>query len=124
MEEIYIEGGKSTPKIETNFHNGIIKIEGKSYPENTYEFYEPFLNRLEKFLNNEIKDKLQVDIEITYFNSSSTRVFYEIFELLENKSDKYDIIINWICDSEDEISLDIGNEFKEDFDKLINLVEK
>lgn len=123
MEDINIEADKSMPEIKTDFNNGKIKIHGKSYPENTYEFYEPLMLQLEKFFKQEDTKKLQVDINITYFNSSSSRVFYELFELFEDNKEKYDITINWIYDEDDEITFDVGSEFKEDFEDLINLVK-
>lgn len=40
-------------------------------------------------------------MEITYFNSSSSKLFFDMFDLLdENNNDE--LVINWIYDEENE----------------------
>lgn len=124
MTNISIEPTKYTPKIIMDADNGTIEISGKSYPENTFEFYAPVITWLEEYFNNP-KETTTLNMEIIYFNSSTSKLLFDLFDFLEDKSESYNIIINWIYDEENETALEAGEEFMEDFETLnINLKEK
>ncbi len=125
MENLYIEEMKYTPSIEMNVDEGTITIIGKSYPENTFEFYAPVMTWTENYFNGNAQKKTVVNLEIIYFNSSSSKLFFDFFDLLEEASEKNNIEINWIYDKENESALEAGEDFQEDFETLsINLVAK
>jgi len=124
MEILNIEATKYTPAIELN-PNGVISLRGKSYPENTFEFYEPIMEWIEKYFEESPTQKTIVNMEIIYFNSSSSKLFFDFFDLLDENSEKYDVEINWIYDEENESAEEAGEDFIEDFEDLnINLVTK
>ena len=122
MENLIIEETKYTPAISLDV-NGTISIVGKSYPENTFEFYAPVMEWLGTYFEEGNK-KLTLNMEITYFNSSSSKLFFDMFDLLdENNSDE--LVINWIYDEDNESALEAGEDFKDDFEDLtINFVTK
>jgi SiaC family regulatory phosphoprotein len=125
MENLKLEATKYTPEISLET-SGVITLKGKSYPENTFEFYEPFMNWTKEYFCQASSPKsMVINIEITYFNSSSSKLFFDFFDLLdENKSD-FDITVNWLYDEENESALEAGEDFVEDFTELkINLVKK
>jgi SiaC family regulatory phosphoprotein len=122
MENLIIEETKYTPAISLDV-NGTVSIVGKSYPENTFEFYAPVMEWLAAYFEEGNK-KLTLNMEITYFNSSSSKLFFDMFDLLdENNSDE--LVINWIYDEDNESALEAGEDFKDDFEDLtINFVTK
>lgn len=123
MENLRIEETKYTPLIKMD-PNGTIELVGKSYPENTFEFYVPMMEWTKEYFETSAADVTTVNMEITYFNSSSSKLFFDFFDLLEENNDK-NIVINWIYDEENESALEAGEDFMEDFEDLtINLVEK
>lgn len=125
MENLYIPATKYTPEINLDADKGLIEIKGKSYPENTFEFYAPVIKWIEEYLKCCVKDKVTVNMEIIYFNSSSSKLFFDLFDLLDEVKDRYDITINWIYDEENESAEEAGEDFIEDFENLkINLVKK
>ena len=125
MENLYIPATKYTPEILLDAKNGVIEIKGKSYPENTFEFYEPVMKWIEEYLKCCAKDEITVNMEIVYFNSSSSKLFFDLFDLLDEVKDKYKITINWIYDEENESAEEAGEDFIEDFEDLdIKLVKK
>lgn len=125
MENLIIKETKYTPEVNFNTSAGILNIKGNSYPENTLEFYDPILNLMENFFKKTQKRDISLNIEIVYFNSSSSRVFFEIFDLIEDFSSKLNFTINWIYESGNEGVLEIGEDFKEDFEKLnFNIIVK
>lgn len=124
MENLTIEETKYTPKIELNI-DGTISMTGKSYPENTFEFYAPVIQWIEEYFETGAKETTTVNMEITYFNSSSSKLFFDFFDLLEENSSDNKIEINWIFDEENESAEEAGEDFQEDFEELtINLVAK
>lgn len=118
MENLIIKETKYTPEVKFNTNDGVLNIKGNSYPENTLEFYDPILNLMENFFSKTKNKDITLNIEIVYFNSSSSRVFFEIFDLIEDFSSKINFTINWIYESDNEGVLEIGEDFKEDFQKL------
>lgn len=124
MENLNIEKTKYTPSINFNAQNGVLELVGKSYPEDTFEFYKPMVDWLEKYFLE--KDEATLNIEMIYFNSSSSKLFFDLFDHFEELSnDGKDINVNWIYDKENESGLEAGEDFQEEFEKLnFNLVIK
>jgi len=124
MENLHIEATKYTPNIILDI-NGTISLVGKSYPENTFEFYTPMINWVKEYFETSSAELTTVNMEITYFNSSSSKLFFDFFDLLEENSENNNIKINWIYDEENESAEEAGEDFIEDFEDLdINLVIK
>ena len=125
MEGLHIESTKYTPEIDLNAEKGILEINGKSYPENTFEFYAPIMDWLEQYFKNP-KEPTIVNMEIIYFNSSSSKWFFDFFDFLEEEAEKgHKIVVNWIYDEDNDVAEEAGEDFKEDFESIeINLVTK
>ena len=126
MENLNIPATKSSPEIDFNIQTNILSITGESYPENTTQFYEAVFTWLEKFLDELETQEVAVNIELIYFNSSSSKVLMDLFDNLEEASEEdKNIVVNWIYDEDNEASLEYGEEFAEDMESLtFNLVEK
>lgn len=125
MEKITIEKTDTTPYISIDIENSIIDIFGKSFPENAYSFYEPVLNKFKEIFSNDID--IKINIELLYLNSSSLKIFFDIFDIWENNilTKNSNIEIFWIYDIENDIAQEMGEDFIEDFKDLnISLVEK
>jgi len=124
MENLNIEATKYTPKINLDL-NGTLSLVGKSSPENTFEFYKPMIEWVNGYFDSNPADKTVVNMEIIYFNSSSSKLFFDFFDILDEKKADYNIEINWIYDEENETAEEAGEDFIEDFEELtINLVTK
>ncbi|ACM93789.1 conserved hypothetical protein [Nautilia profundicola AmH] len=124
MEKIYIEPTRYTPEIYLDPDKGIISLKGKSYPENTFEFYEPIMKWIKEYSKNP-KDTTTVNMEIVYFNSSTSKLFFNLLDILDEMRDKSKVIVNWIYDKENENAKEAGEDFVEDFPEMdIRLVEK
>jgi hypothetical protein len=122
MQELYITASQYTPEIRMNSQTATIEITGKSYPENTFEFYTPVLEWLEEYFQNP-KEETLFNMEIIYFNSSSSKLFFDLFDLLEEHISNSKITIYWIYDVENETAQEAGEEFQEDFENL-NIILK
>ena len=124
MAEVDIKKTELTPSVFFDKKEGLVEIKGDSLPENTYTFYKPLMDALEEYLNSP-NDKTIVNLEITYFNSSTSKLLFDLFDMLENASQKYTIEVNWIYDKDNESMQEAGEDFKEDFEDLnVNMVSK
>lgn len=126
MDNLVIEATKYTPYISLNADTNVLELKGETYPENTAEFYSPVFEWLEDYLGQLGEEEVTVNMEIIYFNSSSSKVLMDLFDRFEDAvKEGKKITINWIYDREDESALEYGEEFQEDLDTLkLNLVEK
>ncbi|MBF0265727.1 MAG: DUF1987 domain-containing protein [Gammaproteobacteria bacterium] len=126
MDNLYIEPTKSSPQIDFNADTNILTMIGESYPENTIKFYVPIIDWLEKFTNSISNQSVEVNIELIYFNSSSSQILINLFDLLEQAQQKGNhITINWIFDKDNDSALESGEDFQEELSHItFNLVEK
>ena len=95
METISIEGTTKTPTITFDTGKGVFEIKGRSIPENSIEFYKPLVDWLEKYAAKP-QGTTNVNIQLEYFNTSSSRCILDVFKKLEaiNKGGSQ-VIINW-----------------------------
>ncbi len=125
MDNLNIEASNSTPAIIADASSGVVQIRGKSYPENTFEFYQSTLNWLTDYLAAD-GAQLNITFEILYFNSSTSQVFYDLFDLLEEaRAAGKGIVVNWEYDEENVSAEEAGEDLKEDFEAIeFNLIVK
>ncbi|PCI25321.1 MAG: hypothetical protein COB67_10800 [SAR324 cluster bacterium] len=125
MDNLQIDATKFTPQIFFDVTSQVLEIRGKSYPENTAEFYEPVFEWIKRYLVEIGNIPFTVNIQLDYFNSSSSKVLMDLFDLLDNKArEMSEVTINWYYDEEDDIFLEHGEEFQEDLDFVdFNLIE-
>lgn len=108
MENLHIEATKYTPEITTDAAKGELKLYGSSYPENANEFYLPVNQWIEHYLSSD-NMKLTVNFYIYYFNTSTSKSFLNILEILEKFSSQgKNIEVNWHYTVDDDDSLDSG----------------
>lgn len=117
METISIEGTPKTPTITFDTNKGFLEIKGRSIPENSIEFYKPLVDWLEKYATKP-QPATNVNIQLEYFNTSSSKCILDVFKKLEaiNKSGSQ-VIINWFYEEDDEDMLEAG----EDYQAIINV---
>lgn len=119
MNNLVIEKTYSTPYVYFNAENGKLVLSGESFPENASRFYTPVIQWIGDYIKEPSAKKIEVDFEITYFNSSTSKVFLNIFRTLEQAVEYgRDIRVNWRCNAENESSIECGEEFKEDLESL------
>jgi len=113
--EYFVAATETTPEISFDRHANTISIKGESYPENSANFFAPFFNLLEDYLATESEDAIELNIELVYFNSSSSQVLHDIFDKLEEQAKKgRKVTVNWRYHHKNDMSLEYGEEFAED----------
>lgn len=114
MENIKLEGTPKTPTVEFDFNNGSLLIKGRSIPENSIEFYKPLIDWIENY-SSSAKDKTTLNVQLEYFNTSSSKCLLDVFKKLERISNQVEI--NWYYEEDDEDMLEAG----EDYDAIIDI---
>ena len=112
MEPILIEGTPKTPSVKYDPEKGVIEIKGRSIPENSIEFYKPLVDWLEDYSKSP-KEKTLVNVQLEYFNTSSSKCILDVFKKLEaiHKSN-HDVLINWYYEEDDEDMLEAGEDYE------------
>ena len=119
MENLYIEASDCTPTISFNCEQNVLNICGTSYPENTSSFYAPVFSWLKDYFAQLEEGELDVNIEIIYFNSGSSKILLDFFDLLDGAAFRgIDVTVNWRYEEDDIDMLEYGEEFFEDFRRL------
>jgi len=96
MENLIIKATKYTPEINLDASSKILTIVGKSYPENTFEFYKPVSLWVEEFLETQYEDEIVFNIELEYLNSSSLKAYFDLFDCIELAHEKgQNLVINF-----------------------------
>ncbi len=91
---------------------GVIEIKGRSIPENSIEFYKPLVDWLEEYAKKP-PEKTQVNVQLEYFNTSSSKCILDVFKKLEaiHKA-KHEVVINWFYEEDDEDMLEAGEDYE------------
>jgi len=112
MEPIIIEGTPKTPTVHFDSSQGVFKLEGRSIPENSVEFYKPLVDWLDKYKESPLP-KTTVEVKLEYFNTSSSKCILDVFKKLEliHKA-KNDVEIKWFYEEDDEDMLEAGEDYE------------
>ncbi len=112
MESLLIEGTAKTPNVKFDEEQGLIEIKGRSIPENSIEFYKPLVDWLDMYAKSP-KSHTKVNIQLEYFNTSSSKCILDVFKKLESiHKASNDIIINWYYEEDDEDMLEAGEDYE------------
>jgi hypothetical protein len=119
MEAFVRERTKSTPGIRFDPEQNLLELKGESYPENSAKFYSPMLKWLEEYLLTVKDSPIQVDFELIYFNSSSSKIFMNFFDMLEDAAQRgVPVTVHWKYHQDNDIALECGEEFQEDLEHV------
>ncbi len=100
------------PEVSFDVETGICVLRGESYMEEAYKFYMPLLDWLKQYAVEE-KHTVTLEIKLTYFNTNSSRLLLDMFDILKKAEDHgTKVKIKWYYEADDP---DIQDEV-EDFE--------
>ncbi|WP_455756965.1 DUF1987 domain-containing protein [Sulfurimonas sp.] len=117
MNSLNIEPTVNSPKVTLDFDNGLIELEGKSYPENTFDFYEPITDWLSSYFKGNAKEQTTINIKLSYFNSATSQVLFDLFDIVED-GEFENLNVNWYYDSDKKSSLKDYEDYADEFEDL------
>ena len=119
MENLYIAPTPSSPEVDFKFKQHRLSLRGESYPENAAAFYGDIIAKLRAYLASCAKQNIEFHIALAYFNSSSTKMLFNMAEALSNAADAGNkVTVHWLHDEEDETMLEFGQELADDFPSI------
>lgn len=122
MEKILNEGTPKTPRITVDNEGGKISISGRSNPENSREFFTPFMDWLSAYLESPA-EQTTLTINLEHFNTSSSKYVLDILKKVKTLNDNDNAFkIVWMYEDDDIEMLDTAEAYEAmvglSFDKI------
>jgi hypothetical protein len=122
LSNLSLPATASSPQVEALEAEGRLLLAGESYPENSFEFFQPVLGWVADFLDRDERP-LAVDLHLTYLNTSSIKCMMDLLDALEEAHlSGRGVAVTWTYDPENDRALDLAEEFKEDLSLPFALV--
>ncbi len=122
VELIYIEGTGRTPAITLD-PNGLIKMQGRSIPEDASLFFDKIMEWVEGYIALG-KDNTRIDLYFEYLNSGTSKYVLKILKILKEHSNTgRNLVVNWFYEEGDDDILERGEYYSSILDLKINLIE-
>ncbi len=86
---------------------GNVVIEGRSFPENPFEFFEPIIDWIKKYDGK----YFNMHIKLEYFNTSTCKHLLALLQIISRKINGDALSVNWYYEEEDEDALEIGQHY-------------
>ena len=123
MKELVIQKTNNTPGINFDPEAGLMKIEGRSIPENPGDFFDPLIEWLEEYYKNPV-EITRFEMNLEYVNSGSSKYLLGIFRILKKKHDAgKKCAISWYYEEDDEAIFGLGEHYKNTIKVPFNLIE-
>ena len=123
MKKLVIIKTSSTPGILFDPEEGLMKMEGRSIPENPGDFFDPVIEWLEEYYQHP-KEVTRFEINLEYVNSGSSKYLLGIFRILKKKHDEgKHCTISWYYEEDDEAIYGLGEHYKNSVKIPFNLIE-
>lgn len=120
MPNLMLAATAATPEIAFYFDRHLLSLRGESYPENAQAFYGPIVAAVEAYLAQLNATPITVEVQLAYFNSSSTKILLELFDRLNQASIAGNqVTLNWLYDQDDDTILEFGQEIADDCPALV-----
>jgi hypothetical protein len=114
MDHLKISPSSSSPAIVADWNKGVVSMAGDSYPENSFELFQPLIDWVETFLA-EADRPLHLELELVYLNTSSIRSMMDIFDQMESAHLKGRAVsTRWSYATANERVGQLAEEFRED----------
>lgn len=114
MEHLYIESSSWTPEVFFNIDDNKLCFVGRSFPEDASSFYDPIITWLENNIQ-EFVSGFTLEIQLEYFNTSSSKYLLKMFRFLEQYKASHDVPvkIRWMYFDNDDEMKDFGLEYQQ-----------
>lgn len=119
MDHFYLAASPTSPEVDFRFEQHTLSIKGESYPENAAAFYGPIFEQVRAYLAQCGDAAITVNVSLAYFNSSSTKMLFTLFDALNRAALAGNAVrLNWYHDEDDDTILEFGQELHDDFGAL------
>jgi len=125
LETLEIKGRKSDffiPHVRFDAATGDCLLEGESYLEDTWEFYDKLSEWLHEYIEI-VKGPISFNFKLTYFNTSSSKGILDIMKILKDYKDNGGkVVANWHHPTNDVDNIGEAEDFMDDVELNMNLI--
>lgn len=122
LEKLYIESSRKTPMVSLD-PEGLIRIEGRSIPEDASLFYNEIVNWFEQYITLP-NDLTRIEIALEYLNSGTSKYILQLLKLLKDHGvNSHKLEIYWYYETGDDDILERGEYYASILDIEINYIE-
>jgi hypothetical protein len=122
IDQIYIEGTRKTPAISLD-SKGIIKIEGRSIPEDAELFFKDVVIWMNSYIALK-RESTRVDLSFEYLNSGTSKVILQMLKALKDMGNTGHVLtVNWYYEEGDDDILERGEYYASILGVDINFIE-
>ncbi|MDR3430182.1 MULTISPECIES: DUF1987 domain-containing protein [Silvimonas] len=119
MDNLFIAATPTSPEVDFRFSQHVLSLKGESYPENAAAFYGEIIANVRTYLAGCQQANIEVNVALAYFNSSSTKVLFNLFDAFNQAALMGNhVTLNWYHDEDDDTILEFGQELQDDFGAL------
>lgn len=119
MDTMFIAPTATSPEVDFRLAEDELWLKGESFPENAAAFYLPVIESLRAYLDQRRDARIRVHVALAYFNSSSTKMLFTLFDALDQAAQAGNRVeLHWYYDAEDETIQEFGEELRLDFQAL------
>jgi len=102
MEKWTIDSTERSPFVLLDREESVLKIEGRSFPEEGMDFFDPIILRFRTLQKSDNPIRI-IHIRLEYYNSATTKALSELFQLLvAAKNVGNDVKVIWEYEEEDD----------------------
>lgn len=102
MHRWIIEPGTHTPRVVIDSEKSLLLIEGRSYPEEGMEFYDPILSKMRE-MGRSGEPIRHVHLRLEYYNSSTAKALADLFTVMRKIHESgVNVNVQWEYEEDDE----------------------
>ena len=112
------ERTKTSPYVLIDEAKGYMRFEGESYLEDVINFFREIDEWLDRYLTSDFTD-FTFDCAMEYFNSSTTKLLYNILRQMDKQAPGKNVVVNWyVVDEDDDMLIECGEDYKDEMENL------
>jgi hypothetical protein len=117
-ESFFLAATSRTPQVSFDITSHSALIEGECYPEDADKFFTVLNQAIDDYFVSGTT-KLNLQIKLIYFNSSSARALMEMMDALEGRASAgIGIEVNWFYDEDDDVTQEFIEDVISDYGNL------
>jgi len=116
MRKLIINKSLNSPEVHFDPDNKRFEITGESRPSNVYAFYDELIRWVDEYSVylsdlNEREEKVEFNLDLNYFNSSSARYILDFCKKIATLHSKCgNVKVRWHYEADDVDILEAGRE--------------
>jgi hypothetical protein len=123
MEKLLLKGSPKTPDVTFDGDLGVLKLSGRSIPEDSIEFFQPLNEWIDGYCQHPSSETL-LDVRLEYFNTSSSKCILDLFKKFERvNGNRTTVRVNWYFETEDEDMAEAGEDYRAIVELPFDIIE-